>query len=279
MNSTTWKIEPNILVWGLLIVATLALCLIAIGIMRCSFSKHVESSAPQSIRLAHSSTYRTCTTFSIIACVLALIAISGTFFNVNPTDVSTPINILGTFIAALLGWQVFNAIENVKTLKQIDRLKGKLEIQQQEMKTRTAMLTNRMEAMDMLGFLRNADNTLNDRYFNGVRAVDLFLDSGIPDNFIYLNETLTELSNLLTILEQRSPNLEAGVIADTEETLERLLRSITRKIDETSDYLSQVQDRITILSRRRRRVCDLAREARLNIAERVSETKGNPNGN
>lgn len=266
MNSTTWIIEPNELAWGLLIVATLALCLIAVGIMRCSFSKHTESSATQSNRVTHSSNYRTCTTFSIIACLLALIAIGGTFFNVIPTDAGTSISILGTFIAALLGWQVFNAIENVKTLKQFDRLKGKLETQQQEMKTRTAMLTNRMEAMDMLSFLRNADNKLNDRYFNGVRAVDLFLDSGIPNNYIYLNETLTELGNLLTILEQKSPNLEAGVIADTEDALERMLRSITRKIDETSEYLSRVQERITILSRRRRRVCDLAREAGLNIA-------------
>lgn len=262
MNSTTWIISPNYLALGLLIIATAALCLVALGTMRLSFRKNTELGAPQSNRVSN----RTCTTFSIIACVLALIAIGGTFLDVRSNDASTPISILGTFVAALLGWQVFNAIENVKTLKQLDRLKGKLETQQQEMETRSTMLTNRIEAMDMLGFLRNADNTLNDRYFNGVRAVDLFLDSGIPDNYIYLNETLTELGNLLTILEQRSPNLEAGVIADTENALERMLRSITRKIDETSEYLSQVQERITVLSRRRRRVCDLAREAGLNIA-------------
>lgn len=216
--------------------------------------------------------------FALGAIIMSIVAVAHKCprFNLDFDYIGLMVGILSLLVTALLGWQVFNAIENVKTLKQLDRLKGKLETQQQEMETRTTMLTNRIEAMDMLSFLRNSDNELNDRYFNGVRAVDLFLDSGIPDNFIYLNETLTELSNLLTILEQRSPNLEAGVIADTEETLERLLRSITRKIDETSNYLSQVQDRITILSRRRRRVCDLAREARLNIAERVSEANGNP---
>lgn len=214
--------------------------------------------------------------FALGAIIMSVVAVAHKCprFNLDFDYIGLMVGILSLLVTALLGWQVFNAIENVKTLKQLDRLKGKLETQQQEMETRTIMLTNRIEAMDMLGFLRNADNTLNDRYFNGVRAVDLFLDSGIPDNYIYLNETLTELGNLLTIIEQRSPNLEAGVLADTEDALERMLRSITRKIDETSEYLSRVQERITILSRRRRRVCDLAREAGLNIA-----TNSNDNSN
>lgn len=211
--------------------------------------------------------------FSWIILIVAISALCLAWLRCEPIGANWAgilVTAIGSIAGVVIGWQVFNAIENVKTLKQLDRLQGKLETQQQEMEARSNMLTNRIEAMDMLGFLRNADNTLNDRYFNGVRAVDLFLDSGIPDNYIYLNETLTELGNLLTIIEQRNPNLEAGVLADTENALERMLRSITRKIDETSEYLSRVQERITVLSRRRRMVCDLAREARLNIATNLN---------
>lgn len=278
MNSTTWIIEPNGWAWGLLIIATAALCLIALVTMCISFRKRSELGKPKS----NGVNSRTCTTFSIIACVLALIAIGGTFLDIRSNDASIPISILGTFVAALLGWQVFNAIENSKTLKKLDRLKKSLETQQQEMDTRSTMLVNRIEAMDMLSFLRNSENELNDRYFNGVRSIDLFLDSGIPDNFIYLEETLAELDRVLTSMEQQSPSVAGGIIADTEDELERMVRSIIRKIDETSEYLARVQTRINAFSRRRRRVCELAREARLNIAEIVTEAnpdEPNDNGN
>ena len=120
MNSTTWIILPNGLAWGLLIIATAALCLIALGTMRISFRKHSELGKPKS----NGVNSRTCTTFSIIACVLALIAIGGTFLDIRSNDASIPISILGTFVAALIGWQIFNLIK-------IDRLKNSLEMAEQ----------------------------------------------------------------------------------------------------------------------------------------------------
>lgn len=263
MNSTTWIISPNGLAWGLLIVATLALCLIAVGIMRHSFSKHTESSATQSNRVTHSSNYRTCTTFSIIACLLALVAIGGTFLNVSPTDAGTSISILGTFIAALLGWQVFNAIENVKTLKQLDKLNEELTSQRELIFQKGAESMCLSEAFQMLNSANRKSELITDRYWNCLMAIRQFINGNVEANHVKLHEAIGLASSILDELDKKG-DLWLKTFADGEHKWEEIYDSIIRLLNTKAEHLDYLKDRIKATRDKRYSKCSQFRGMTLN---------------
>ena len=59
----------------------------------------------------------------IVALMLAVLLAA--YFNGVPYSYNTAtllISVLGVIVTALVGWQVFNAVENSKTLRKLDRL-------------------------------------------------------------------------------------------------------------------------------------------------------------
>lgn len=121
MNSTTWIISPNGLAWGLLIVATLALCFIALFLRRLSRGNtspaNQELNAPQS---AWRNVERAVTWLSF---VLVLIGI-GYLTTIGKhedkvTDFSALATVMGVLVTLLVGWQIYSTIEANKKIASI----------------------------------------------------------------------------------------------------------------------------------------------------------------
>ncbi len=88
-------------------------------------------------------------------------------------------DVLSILVTVLIGWQVFNAIENSKTLKRMDRLQARFE--------RSNKLLERQDkrAMDLLEAFaqdRKGDNEteLSAKYMCYLNAIHCFIKANVP---------------------------------------------------------------------------------------------------
>lgn len=129
MNSTTWIISPNVLVWGLLIVATGALCCIAWFIRRLSrINTQQTDQVLKSSQSAWRNVERAVTWLSF---VLVLIGI-GYLTTIGKqeakvADFSALATVMGVLVTLLVGWQIYSTIRSTEQIEKIENEFSRLE--------------------------------------------------------------------------------------------------------------------------------------------------------
>lgn len=126
MNSTTWIIEPNVLAWGLLIVATGALCCIALFIHR--LSRGNTPLATQVLNSPQSAWHNVERVVTWLSFALALIGI-GYLTTIGKqeakvADFSTLATVMGVLVTLLVGWNIYQVIETKDSLNDVIRLRS-----------------------------------------------------------------------------------------------------------------------------------------------------------
>lgn len=132
----------------------------------------------------------------IVALMLAVLLAA--YFNGVPYSHNTAtllISVLGVIVTALVGWQVFNAVENSKTLRKLDRLENRLRTQIDVHEKWNNEIFDMIEA-EMA--IREADKTTDyaTKYFNYAKALALYLRGNVDVSHSFIKTKIPYLSTI-----------------------------------------------------------------------------------
>lgn len=192
-----------------------------------------------------------------IALLIALIALRRwdiPLWAISKSDFNV-VDVLSILVTVLIGWQVFNAIENHKTLRRMDRLQSRFE------RSNRLLEIQDQRAMDLLGAFaqdRRGDNEteLSAKYLCYLNAIHLFIRANIPGANINLTDTESKLEQTLIAIENSKNNFFRGVFISNIPTYENTFREIMTLIHQRQEDLEALHIRITRLRDERRRVCE-----------------------
>lgn len=248
MNEATWIISPNWLVWILL--SLIALSLLSIAIHHWARDKEVKNKA---------------TLMSWISIVLSLVAVVCVFLKTEDSNnASMIVTALGVMVTALVGWQVFNAIENVKTLKRMDRMQTAFAHQHQLLETQDKRGRNLIEAFAEAR-KGDAESILSAKYMCYLNSIHLFISANVPAAYQYLTQAELELSNTLNLLEHSTDHTSQRMFIDHINDYENIYRRIMTLIHQRQEDLDTLHIRITRLRDERRRVCEALQKIKFTI--------------
>lgn len=174
MSETTWIISPKGLAWGLLIVATLALCVIAWYLRRLSFRVSSNAAPVSSPRL--NTTRPVMPIYVIIIFLLIfgwLIFLSVYNLEYDPDkSLGVIVSVLCLLVTALIGWNIYNLIDLKQIRRESVRLNNRLQGLRDVVRVRaneaiavsliqTADAMNRIETHDDTDIVLLAFNTLS----------------------------------------------------------------------------------------------------------------------
>lgn len=196
-------------------------------------------------------------TVSGIALLIALIALRRwdiPLWAISKSDFNV-VDVLSILVTVLIGWQVFNAIENHKTLRRMDRLQSRFE------RSNRLLEIQDQRAMDLLGAFaqdRRGDNEteLSAKYLCYLNAIHLFIRANVPGANINLTDTESKLEQTLIAIENSKNNFFRGVFISNIPTYENTFREIMTLIHQRQEDLDALHIRITRLRDERRRVCE-----------------------
>lgn len=177
------------------------------------------------------------------------------------------IAILSIMVTALIGWQVFNAIENYRTLRRMDRLQSQFERSNRllEIQDQKAMDLLEAFAQDRKG---DNENELSAKYMCYLNAIHSFVKANVPGANLNLIDTEHKLEQTLSAIENSKNSFSRGVFMSHIPTYEDTFREIMTFIHQRQEDLTALHTRMTRLRDERRRVCEA-------IQKEVSTTQTN----
>lgn len=166
-----------------------------------------------------------------VALLVALIALrrwDEPLFAVKTSDFNV-VDILAVLVTVLMGWQVFNAIENSKTIRRMDRLKAELDRKSDVWTQRNLEMQHLIDAH---GHYQSALNSEyhSDSYLHFAIALNHFLQSNIPIGYRPLQQTLQGLSDSLIRIESESEEDDIQNFLDSMDDFNDLYQDIIAAI-------------------------------------------------
>lgn len=120
----TWIISPNWLAWGLLIIATIALCLIALFLQRMNTNHRAASNNQQPQRSSAWHIWERAMAwlaFVLSIITIAYLSLSG---NINAaSDFSTTATVLGILVTLLVTWNIYQVIDTKRSMEDVTVLR------------------------------------------------------------------------------------------------------------------------------------------------------------
>jgi hypothetical protein len=164
-------------------------------------------------------------------------------------------DIFSILVTVLIGWQVFNAIENHKTLRRMDRLQSQFERSNRllELQDRRAMDLLEAFAQDRKG---DNENELSAKYMCYLNAIHRFVKANVPGANLNLIDTEHKLEQTLSAIENSQNNFSRGVFISHIPTYEDTFREIMTFIHQRQEDLTALHTRMTRLRDERKRVCE-----------------------
>lgn len=172
------------------------------------------------------------------------------------------VDIFSILVTVLIGWQVFNAIENHKTLRRMDRLQSQFERSNRllELQDQRAMDLLEAFAQDRMG---DNENELSAKYMCYLNAIHLFIKANVPGANLNLTEAEIKLEQTLIDIENSKNAHSRGVFVSHIPTYENVFRKIMTIIHQRQDDLEALHTRIIRLRDERRRVCESIQQSNL----------------
>lgn len=167
-------------------------------------------------------------------------------FDFNPNNSSgLIISALGVMVTALVGWQVFNAIENVKTLQRMGRLETKLKEQVELSEMNTQSVFDFAEAHRLE---REAERSMDfaRQYYCYAAALALYLKSGIALSYMPLQNKISILKSIILQVDNSDDDIKI-----------LFARQMNGLQDVHEEILDEVSKRDKDLRKMRRDIIDL----------------------
>lgn len=163
---------------------------------------------------------------------------------------------MGIMVTALVGWQVFNAIENYKTLRRMDRLLSRFEHSNRLLEVQDQRGRNLIEAFAEAR-KGDAESILSAKYMCYLNSIHLFILANVPAAYQYLTQVELNLSNTLNLLEHSTDPASQRMFIDSTNGYENMYRQIMTLIHQRQEDLEALHERITHYRDERRRVSDI----------------------
>lgn len=157
---------------------------------------------------------------------------------------------LGVMVAALVGWQVFNAIENVKTLQRMEALEAKLDNQIKVSEMQTQEMFDFAEA-HRLEQEANRSTDLAHQYNCHARALLLYLRSNMALSYPPLQHKTSVLNMLISQVNRSESDDSKILFARQMGELDNLQDEILDEIGKRGKELRSMRREIINLRTRR----------------------------
>lgn len=163
-------------------------------------------------------------------------------------------------VTVLVGWQVFNAIENVKTLKRMDRMQSIFTHQRQLLETQDQRGRDLIEAFAEAR-KGDAESLLSAKYMCYLNSIYLFISANVPAAYQYLIQVELELSNTLNLLEHSTDRALQRKFIEHINEYDNIYRRIMTLIHKRQEDLEALHNRITRYRDERRRICEFIQQS------------------
>lgn len=185
-----------------------------------------------------------------------LCAVEASDFNV--------VDILSVLVTVLIGWQVYNAIENSKMIRRMDRLKSELDRRSNIWTQRNLEIEHLVDAHSHYQAALNSEFH-SDSYLQFANALNLFLQSKVSLDYRPLQLTLQGLLDSLIRIEN-----EGG-----EDDVENFIESMTDLDDLYDAIIASIHQRERDIEQLHRELLHI-RSERLALRDRLGNRNLNP---
>lgn len=151
---------------------------------------------------------------------------------------------MGVMVTALVGWQVFNAVENSKTLRRVDKLKQELTTYREQARQDAVDNFLHSQALKMIERANDKNIVLSNRYWNGANAIKNLMCGLTPTNYIPMFEALSSMENILDELKSPENELWRYMFVKHQETYEDIYDDIIAAMGTQAKHLEHLRERI-----------------------------------
>lgn len=208
---------------------------------------------------------------AIVAIIMSGIAIATDYprKDISMDYLGIIIGITSLLVTALLGWQIFNAIEMRTIIKDYNRLKNQLDESNKELKVKDAQNIALIEAYAKFNNATDGDYPFSRQYEIYLEALELFLKANMPLRYNSIIEINAILSMMLTSLK-RGVVEEKRQFIENEKNFDGLYHNILNHLGKRKDDTQQLSSKFTSIHDKRVSICQKIRNE---ISSMDSKTK------
>ena len=215
----------------------------------------------------------------IVALMLAVLLAA--YFNGVPYSNNTAtllISVLGVIVTALVGWQVFNAVENANTLKKMDGLESELRSKSEQIVTINSQVLDIIEAHHERS-LAQGGTYWEYKYGHACKSLKLFLRGNIKSDYEPLLSLLRDMASILERVNKEATENEKIVFARAFAQFDNEYNEAIGILHRREGNLRAMRNQLTSLRDRRKKLFDdyakmETSEEKAEREKRQAETKG-----
>lgn len=185
------------------------------------------------------------------------------------------VSALGVLVTALVGWQIFNAMEMRSVIKNYDKLKRQLEESSKALKMQDEQNLTLIEAYVKVNNASNSSYSFANQYEMYLESLELFLKANVPLRY----KTIIEIN---AILDMTLTSLKWGIITDKRQFVEReknfdeLYLNILNHLHRREDNIKQLSSRLASIHDKRIAICQKIKDEIKSLDSKTKqESKGN----
>lgn len=222
--------------------------------------------------------------FALAAIIMSIVAVAHKCprYDLDFDYIGLIVGILSFLVTALLGWQVFNAIENVKTLKKMDGLETELRSKSEQIVTLNSQVLDIIEAHHERS-LAQGIKYWEYKYEHACKSLKLFIRGNIKSDYEPLLSLLRDMASILERMSKEATEDEKIVFARAFAQFDNEYNEAIGILHRREGDLRAMRNQLTSLRDRRKKLFDdyAKMETSEEKAERekrqASESNGNPN--
>lgn len=185
--------------------------------------------------------------FSWIILAVALAALCLALVRCEPIEANWAgilVTAIGSIAGIVIGWQVFNAIENSKTLNRIDKLQQELTTYREQARQDAVDNYLHSQALKMIDEAKDKSNGMSNRYWSSLNAIKNLLCGLTPTNYIPMLEALLTAEETLKELKTTKDEAWKYMFLEHQQTYEDLYDEMIEAIQTKAKHLEHLKDRI-----------------------------------
>lgn len=197
---------------------------------------------------------------SVLTIAVALLGIA--YYNLyssemifNDNSAGVLISSLGVIVTVLVGWQVFNAIENVKTLTKMENLENELCEKSRQIITLNSQVLDIIEAHHERE-LAQGIKYWECKYEHACKSLKLFLRGNVKADYEVLIFLLRDMASIIERVDNMATEDEKIVFARTFPKFDKEYNEAIEIIHSREVKLTMLRDKLTSLRDRRKKLFD-----------------------
>ena len=175
--------------------------------------------------------------------IAILISLCAASWNISADESGFVVGVLGVLVTALVGWQVFNAIESSKIIRSLDTLRSRFERQSNLLEAQDQRSRNLIEAFaeERRG---DAESVLTAKYMCYLNSIHLFLIANVPPANQYLSQVELALSTTLQAIEHTTDKTTRQMFIEHQTAYAEIYNQIMVAIHQRQDEWQVLHERM-----------------------------------